>query len=451
MRYTTHPYHRRADDSTPAADGRWSLRTVVLSASLLVSAIGLSGPQFRAHANSTVSRIDAASACATHGSWVDVMTGSSIDRHELFRNLAAKTAVVLLGETHTNVDHHHWQLHTLAALHGRTENIVIGFEAFPRRLQPVLDDWFEGKLTAEAFLKASEWRRVWGYDAALYMPLFQFARLNRIPMIALNVERSLVSRVGQHGWASVPTELREGLSDPAPASPAYQRELAGIYLMKRAMPTDAAERPAGTQQSPPPEPDEQALAEVITKPEFKRFVEAQLTWDRAMAEALAGAKHKFSNDTIVGIMGSGHLASGHGVPHQLRDLGVTATTTLIPVSANTACKFVGTSYADTVFTLPPGSDETPSSGRPRLGVVLAQGDGAPRIDQVASNSVAEAAGLQVGDHVVRAAGQETRNADDLVDIIARQAPGTWLPLSIRRDGREIELIAKFPARQRPEP
>ena len=42
-------------------------------------------------------------------------------------------------------------------------------------MQGVLDDWVAGKLTAEAFLKASEWRRVWGYDAALYMPLFELS------------------------------------------------------------------------------------------------------------------------------------------------------------------------------------------------------------------------------------------------------------------------------------
>ena len=149
---------------------------------------------------------------------------------------------MLLGESHTDVDHHHWQLHTLAALHGRGGNVVIGFEAFPRRLQSVLDDWVAGKLTDEAFLKASEWRQVWGYDAALYMPLFQFARLNRIPMIALNVERTLVSQVGQQGWEAVPVAEREGLSDPAPASAAYQRELARVFAMKRTMPPGAAER-----------------------------------------------------------------------------------------------------------------------------------------------------------------------------------------------------------------
>ena len=145
-------------------------------------------------------------------------TGQAIDRGQFFGDLVAKNAVVLLGESHTDADHHLWELHTIAALHGRGANLVIGFEAFPRRVQPVLDDWVAGKLTDDEFLKASEWRQVWGYDAALYMPIFQFARLNRIPMKALNVERNLVAKVGQQGWEAVPNSEREGVSDPAPAS-----------------------------------------------------------------------------------------------------------------------------------------------------------------------------------------------------------------------------------------
>src|SRR5215475_1855586 len=121
-----------------------------------------------AQTSSSVSPAETASACAMPGGWIDVKTGQSIDRGQLFGDLVAKSSVVLLGESHIDADHHRWQLHTVAALHGRG-NIVIGFEAFPRRLQAVLDDWVEGKLTDEAFLKASEWRQVWGYDAALYM------------------------------------------------------------------------------------------------------------------------------------------------------------------------------------------------------------------------------------------------------------------------------------------
>jgi uncharacterized iron-regulated protein len=279
------------------------------------------------------------------------------------------------------------------------------------------------------------------------MPIFQFARLNHIPMIALNVERKLVSQVGQQGWEAVPVADREGLSDPAPASAAYQHELAEVYAMKRTMSPEALKALASSQGQPPPQPDEAALSDAMKQPEFKRFVEAQLTWDRAMAEALASARHNFSNATIVGILGSGHVEGGYGVPHQLKELGIADVTTLIPVSTEEACGLIGTSYADAVFTLP-HTQETPQPERPRLGVVLTEGAGAPRIDRVTGDSVAEIAGLKVGDLVVRAAGLEIRNPDELVDTIGRQAPGTWLPLSIKRDGQEIDVIAKFPTRPR---
>jgi uncharacterized iron-regulated protein len=442
MEDTTGSCQRASHHSVPAASGWPRLRIVALSACVIAAAIGPS----KAQTNSGASPAQAGSACATYGSWIDVKTGRSIGREELFHNLVAKTSVVLLGESHTDVDHHRWQLQTLAALHGHGGNIVIGFEAFPRRLQSVLGDWIEGKLTDDAFLKASEWRQVWGYDAALYMPLFQFARLNRIPMIALNVEQKLVSQVGQKGWEGVPATEREGLSDPAPASAAYQRELARVYLIKKAMPPGTD--PVSASQGPAfSEPDDAAVAEAVKQPEFKRFVEAQQTWDRAMAEALAGAKRKFSGTTVVGILGSGHVAEGYGVPHQLKDLGIAGVMSLLPVSAEEACMLVGTSYADAVFTLP-HTEEAPPPDRPRLGVVLVEGDGAPRINRVVNDSVAEIAGLKVGDNVVRAAGLEMRNPGELVDVVARQAPGTWLPLSIRRDGQEIDLIAKFPTRPR---
>jgi uncharacterized iron-regulated protein len=339
------------------------------------------------------------------------------------------------------VDHHLWQLNTLAALQGRGANLVIGFEAFPRRLQSVLNDWVEGKLTDAAFLKASEWRQVWGYDSVLYMPLFRFARLNRIPMIALNVERRLVRQVGQQGWENVPVTEREGLSDPAPASVAYQRVLARAYLAKKTLQPDAADRAA---QGPDlPELDEAELTEAMKESEFKRFVEAQLTWDRAMAEALAEARQNFGNAVVVGILGSGHVTGGHGVPRQLRALGIYEPASLIPAAVDIACTLIGTGYADAIFTLP-RTDEAPTPEQPRLGVLLGEGDGSPRIDRVADDSVAEIAGLKPGDQVVRAAGLAMRSAEDLMEVVARQAPGTWLPLSIRRDGQEIDFIAKFP-------
>lgn len=422
---------------------RW--RMAVGSAVLLVSAAGFAPAQSQPQAEPAKPGA-AAATCSTPLGWMDVKTGRTIPGQELLRDLA-KDAVVLLGESHTSADHHRWQLQTVAALHGLTGRMVIGFEAFPRRLQGVLDDWVDGKLTVDAFLKASEWRRVWGYDAALYLPLFQFARINHIPMVALNVERTLVSQVGQNGWAAVPPQEREGLSDPAPASAGYQRELAGVYQMKKKMAAAGmtAAAAALTSEDAEIEVDDKTLSDVLTEPEFKRFVDAQLTWDRGMAEGLFKAHQKFPGSVVVGIVGAGHVESGYGIPHQLKSLGVSEQASLLPVASNAACKLVGTGYADAVFALPHVSDG-PTPDRPRLGVLLADEDGGVRLKQVVPNSVAEAAGLKAGDQVINAAGIETKSSDDLVDIVAVQAPGTWLPMSIKRDGQQIDVIAKFPPR-----
>src|SRR5215475_3722035 len=196
MKHLAGSRRRASDHCVPNSHRRLRLTTLMLSAPLLAAAIGLSG----AHAQTG----DTAAACSARGNWIDVKSGRALDRADLFRDLTAKGSVVLLGESHTDVDHHRWQLQTLAALHGRGGNVVVGFESFPRRLQGVLDDWVAGKLSDDAFLKASEWRQVWGFDPGLYMPLFQFARLNRIPMVAMNVDRTLVSRVGKEGWDAVP-------------------------------------------------------------------------------------------------------------------------------------------------------------------------------------------------------------------------------------------------------
>src|SRR5512139_2230070 len=47
----------------------------------------------------------------------------------LFAQLA-KRDVVLLGENHDQLDHHRWQLQSLAALYAQRPDMVIGFEMF---------------------------------------------------------------------------------------------------------------------------------------------------------------------------------------------------------------------------------------------------------------------------------------------------------------------------------
>jgi uncharacterized iron-regulated protein len=379
-------------------------------------------------------------ACREPGTWLDPASGKGLAADTLSGRLAGRR-VILLGEQHGNVEHHRWQLHTLAALHGRKAGLVIGFEMFPRRVQPALDRWVRGELDVESFLEAADWRGVWAFDPGLYLPLFHFARQNRIPMVALNVERSLVARVGREGWAAIPEDEGEGVSDPKPASPAYRESLARVYAEKRALGLEGEEAPAEEEDVAPD------LSAIMQSEDFARFVEAQLTWDRAMAEALAEAARRAPDALIVGVLGRGHAEHGYGVPSQLADLGLEDSAVLLPVSAGALCSPVEEYLADAVFVVEqPDRVEPPGRPKPRLGIMIETVENAVRIMNVFESSVAESAGLEIGDIVLSAAGFPVARVGDLIEIVQRQAPGTWLPLSIRRDGAELDVLAKFPSR-----
>lgn len=349
----------------------------------------------------------------------------------------ARRPVVLLGEHHDNAEHHRWQLQMLAALHAHRSDMIVGFEMFPRRVQPALDRWAAGALDVQKFLTASEWQKVWGFDPDLYLPLFHFVRQNRLAMLALNIDRALVRRVSQEGWNAIPADQRGGLSNPAAASNAYLKYLARIFV--------EAHRRGRTEG---PQKDEVGKngadpASVREDDDFKRFVAAQLTWDRAMAEALAKARRKRPAALIVGIMGGGHAKFGHGVPHQLSDLGVANAAILLPMEPAEACKGLPTTIADAVFVVAPPERIKITPWKPRLGIMIEPTDGGVRILRVVKGSIAEASGLAASDIVVSAAGRPVEKVSQLIAIIARQAPGTWLPLTIRRDGEELEVVAKF--------
>lgn len=380
--------------------------------------------------------VSAAAATCAVGTWTVPGGGPSVAVPELMA-ATARRAAVLLGEHHDNAEHHRWQLHTVAALFGYRPDMVLGFEMFPRSAQPVLDAWVRGELDEAAFLEQVNWDKVWGFPAALYMPTFRFARQARVPMVALNVDRALVARVGREGWEAVPETERAGLGDPAPPDEAYRRSLARVFAFKRRH----GRRPPAEDAAA--EPSEDEIVAALADPAFARFVAAQQVWDRAMAEGIAAAHGRTGAPLVVGIVGRGHAEHGWGIPHQLRALGLDDTAVLLPVDGADACAEAPAGLADAVFVLEP--QRTVERPGPSLGVMLEAADGGGvRIARVLEDSVAAQSGLRTGDVVIEAAGTAVTSGGDLTAVIRRQAPGTWLPLAVRRGGETVEIVARFP-------
>ena len=90
-------------------------------------------------------------------------------------------AVVLLGEQHDQAEHHRWQLHTIAALHGCGRTWWSASRCFRAVSSRCSIAGRRGHLGEEEFLAEVDWSQVWGMDAALYLPLFHFTRMHRLP------------------------------------------------------------------------------------------------------------------------------------------------------------------------------------------------------------------------------------------------------------------------------
>lgn len=364
--------------------------------------------------------------CVPVATWVSPGPAGAqpIAAAELLARLA-RQSVVLLGEAHDNAEHHRWQLQTLTVLHALRPDMVLAFEMFPRRAQPVLERWVSGELTETEFLAAAEWRRVWNFDPQLYLPIFHFARMNRVPMVALNVDREFTRTVTAKGFDAVPVEQREGVTRPAAPTADYLDFLLPVY--------GSHERPV-----------RDAKKADRDDPAFLRFVESQQVWDRAMAQGIAAASARQTTPLVVAIIGTGHLAHGYGVPHQLEDLGVANVAWLLPWEHGGDCGRLTAGYADAVFGMAAKRATGNASRRPRLGVMIeASGDGV-RIQRVEKGSIAEAAGIREGDIVGEAAGVPVKESGDLIAVVQRQAPGTWLPLKVKREDGTLDIIAKFP-------
>ncbi|WJH37807.1 ChaN family lipoprotein (plasmid) [Aliirhizobium terrae] len=264
------------------------------------------------------------------GRWLDPDGGKEVAHRDMMARMSHMQAV-LLGETHDRYDIHRWQLHVTTGLFALRDRMAVAFEMFPRAVQPALDRWVAGEIDLDAFLDQSRWAEVWRFDPALYTPIFHFCRQFRVPMLAVNCRRALVTEVGKSGWDAIPVDERDGVTPAVPATPEHRQYLFDLTGGRR--------------------PDR--AAQSAQAPEFDRFVRAQQTWDRAFACGIADSLKADPERLVVGIIGRGHLEFGHGTPHQLRDLGVRDVGILLPhdVGQGAPDAEIAAGIADGVFAL----------------------------------------------------------------------------------------------------
>ena len=213
----------------------------------------------------------------------------------------SSSGMVFFGELHSQVDHHDLELRLARVLEDTATSLVIGVEMIQASDQGALSAWVAGEMDEKEFAEVfeSNWRSTW----QLYRPLFEFARRNQIPMLALNVPDEITRQVAKEGFYSLSREQMAQLPGVScQVSPQY------MATIKKAISMHG--------------PGSGGIS-------FERFCEAQMVWDSTMAWRLASYHWRNPASTILVIAGNTH-AWKHGIPEQLLRRNAYATRILLP-------------------------------------------------------------------------------------------------------------------------
>lgn len=112
----------------------------------------------------------------------------------------ANADVLFFGEEHNDSAGHYLENKILRALHAAYGNkLVLSMEMFETDNQLVLDEYLQGKIDEARLAKDA---RLWS-NYKDYRPMVEFAKQNKVPVIAANPPRRYVSMVTRRGMQSL--------------------------------------------------------------------------------------------------------------------------------------------------------------------------------------------------------------------------------------------------------
>jgi len=301
--------------------------------------------------------------------------------------------VVLVGETHTRYDHHLVQLEILKYLYQKSPDLALGVEWFQQPFQNHLDDYIAGKITEKEMLHLTEYFTRWKYDYRLYQPILQYARENKIPLIALNASRELIRALAETEVDDLPPELKAQLPESYDWSDKdYEKRLHDIFELH-------------------PE----------YSGKFENFMRSQLTWDESMAERAAQYLQQKPDARMLIFAGSGHIMFGSGIPNRIKrridadQFSILVSEDSLPVSKDIADYLV----LSVEQSLPPTGI---------IGAFLETEGKLLTIEGFSNNSAVKDAGVKKGAVIIGVDEKQVESFSDFKFAIMSKKPGDTIDL-----------------------
>jgi uncharacterized iron-regulated protein len=348
----------------------------------------------------------------------DTATGALLTPAELPKRLEG-ARLVLVGEGHTDADSHRVEKRVVEELVRAGRRVTIGLEMYPYTEQKALDDWTAGKLTEEAFLEGSRWYAHWGYNWLYYRDIFLFARDNKVPLVAINAPREVVSAVRRKGFQGLTAE------EAAHVPPVVDsRNADHLRLFKTSF-------------------EEGSFHGGMDEAAWQSMLDAQCAWDATMgfhaAAALSGSEDPKA--VVVVLVGAGHVQYGLGIERQLAPSFKGRIASVIPVAVadekGAAVKAVQASYASFVWGTPAAQDPI----YPELGLSTRTRpeDKLLEVFHVEDDSPAARGGLKFGDLLLTLDGLPVADRAMLAKSLSAKRWGDAAVFTVRREGGTVTV------------
>jgi uncharacterized iron-regulated protein len=324
---------------------------------------------------------------------------------------ASTKKIVYLGEYHDRFSHHNIQLQVIRDLYTKNPMLAIGMEMFQRPFQSTLDDYMCGVIDEREFLKRAEYFKRWGFDYNLYKPILDFARRERIPVVALNLRKEITEKVSKEGMDALTDEERKELPVETDFSDEDYR-----YRIRQAF-----DQHQGKEEK-----------------DFVNFLQAQVLWDETMAESIDGYLKLNPDRRMAVIAGGGHLVYGDGIPKRaFRRNGLPY---LIVLNDGD----IEQDIADFIIFPQPLEGMT----APRLLATFKEEQGRLLVNDFVQGSPAKAAGLKVSDMIVSLDGVPVTSLHDVKLALFYKDKGDIMKIKVARKrfllgDKEMEFEVKL--------
>ncbi len=266
---------------------------------------------------------------------------------------------------------------------------------FQQPFQSAVDNYIAARIDEKTFLKRTEYFSRWGFDYRLYREILRYAREFRIPVIALNIRKEIVSKVAKDGLLSLSDEERKALPEYLDFTDAEYRDRLREVFSQHSRPDDRS---------------------------FDFFFQAQVLWDESMAANLDAFLRKNPDHTVIVLAGGGHLAFGSGIPKRAQRLNGRPYVVLLNEEE------LQESIAD--YILYPQPVAAPEA--PKLMVMLKEDQGRVLVSAFMPESVSEQAGVREDDVIIEVDGEKIGAIDDIKIALLDRKKGDLLHVRVMR-------------------